>query len=198
MVKTLLGLLAAGAMAGVIGSAQSPQGGYSVKLANDPAYPLQIVSVSPQISQDGIEFDGATLTLKNTGKAPCDAYSVGFTLTFNDGTTRTASLQEDFAFLGYKTQGSGPDPRIMPGQVYTVDGTERMQVRAGQPAVITGVEVRLDYVESVDGKTFGPDPSHIREQFQYMRWGTSMERGRLLDIYKTKGIQGLLDELQRK
>lgn len=198
MKKVLLSLLVAGAIGGVPGWAQSAQGRYAVKQANSPGYPLQITSVSAQISQDGIEFDGAKVTLKSTGKVPCDAFSIGFIITFSDGQTRRPSFQVDFAGLGYTTPGPGPNARIMPGQTYVADATGRIRVRAPQPAVILGVEARLDYIKMEDGKTYGPDPGHIREQFRYMRWGTMMERERLLDIYKTKGIQMLLGELQRK
>lgn len=198
MNKVFLTLIAAGAMAGLSASAWSAQGSYAVKLANDPSYPVQMVSVSPQISQDGLNFEGAKVILRNTGGVPCEAFSVSFILTFNNGETARSSSQVDFASLGYKSPGTGSDRRIIPGQVYTEDWTGRMRVPPPEPAVIVGVEARLDYIKMADGRSYGPDPDHIGQQFQFMRWGKILERGRLLDVYKTKGIEALLGELERK
>jgi hypothetical protein len=197
MKKLFMILLTAGSLGCVIGSSKPAQDSYGVKIANDPNAPVQVISVSPQVSQDGTAFEGAKFALQNTGKVPCNAFSVSFTITFNDAETRNATWQEDHVDLGYSEPDPATESRIMPQQTYNGDAGV-MHVTPREPATITGVEAHLDYVEMADGKTYGNDPEKVGEAFHMTRWAHSAERKRLLNVYETHGLKGLLGELQRK
>ncbi len=190
-------LLAASAAVGVLGAVRLAQDTNQVKLTNDPSYPLQMVSVSPQLSNDATEFRGAKVTLRNTGNVPCAAFAVSFILTFSNSETRRSAWQEDHIPLGYANASLATDRQIMPNQIYTAEATG-LRVPAHEPATITGIEARIDYVEMADGKTYGEDQDKVGEAFRMTRWGHIIERKRLLDLYNTGGLEALLEELKRE
>ena len=195
MKSLILVFLAAGTLACTVGSGRPGQGTYGIKATNNSAYPLQIVSISPQVSEDGTAFEGAKVTLQNTGDVPCNAFAVSFIITFSDGQTRRATWQEDHVALGYSTQV--PNIRIMQKQSYDGDATG---TRASTPesAAVTGIEARLDYVEMADGKRYGDDPDKVGQAFRMARWGASSERKRLLNVYKSGGTQALVGQLEQR
>jgi len=167
-----------------------------VELKNDPAYPLQLVSVSsPQFSEDGAVFHGATVSVQNTGSVPCVAFAVSLALELSNSQTRRVRFQEDHNALGY-AKGSS---EIAPGQTYTMNNMTATGVRIPIPSgvTITGIQARVDYVGTADGKSYGDDPDKMGKTFRMARWGRAAERTRLLEIYKTQGLQALLDELKR-
>ena len=197
MRKLTLLVLLVGAAVGFRGTARVSQTAHGVKVVNNDSYPLQIVSVTPQLSEDATELTGMVVTLRNTGGAPCVAFAVSLVLTFGNSETREVRLQEDHVALGYAKPYSPTDP--IPGnQIYTVDRTGTLRVSAREPATIVGVEARLDYVELADGKRYGPDPERVGETFRMTRWGHAAERKRLLSIYDSSGLQALLEELKRE
>lgn len=190
-------ILAASTLAGASGLARPSQEEYGVKVTNGRGYPVQIISVVPRVSQDGSEFEGAKVRLQNIGDVPCEAFSVSFIITFTDAETRTASLQEDHAPLGF-SKGSTPlDKLIVPRQIYVAEALG-LRVPALEPSTVSGIEARLDYVQMANGKTYGNDPDHAGEQMRMMRWGRKAERERLLDVYRSGGMQALVKELERK
>ncbi len=195
MRKVWLLLLGASLMMGVLGAARlARQDAHGVGLANNASYPLQIVSVSPQVSEDATEFRGAKVTLQNTGNVPCVALALSLVLTFSNSETRKVGWHEDHAPFGYAKPDSDP---IAANQTYTADVTG-VQVLGRESATVAGVEPRVDYVEMADGKTYGEDPDGVGETIRMTRWGHAAERKRLLSIYDTNGLQGLLGELNRE
>lgn len=191
-----LSWVTASGMVAALGAACLAQDAPAVRLANNDSDPLQIVSVSPRLSDDLTKFEGAKVTVQNTGSVPCVAFGVSLVLTFSNSEERTTKLSVDLVSLGYAKPGSASN-RIAPKQVYT----ETMHVRTAareSSATITGIEARVDYVEMADGKKYGEDPGRLGEIFRMSRWGHAAERKRLLDIYDSSGLQALLDELKRE
>jgi hypothetical protein len=165
-----------------------------VQLKNDPTYPLQIVSVSsPQLSEDGTVFHGATVSVQNTGSVPCVAFAVSLVLELSNSQTHRVSFQEDHNALGY-AKGSSSD-EIALGQTYTMRNTTGVRMIIPSGVTITGIQARVDYVGMADGKRYGDDK--VGQTFRMTRWEHAAERVRLLKIYNTQGLQALLDELQR-
>lgn len=197
MKSVILIFLAAGALGCAVSSGRPGQGTFGVKATNNSSYPLQIVSISPQVSEDGTAFQGARVTLQNTAEVPCNAFAVSFIITFSDGETRRATWQEDHVALGYTTQVPATDNRIMQKQSYNGDATG-MGVSTPESAAVTGIEARLDYIEMADGKRYGDDPDKVSEAFRMARWGASSERKRLLNVYKSGGTQALVEQLEQK
>lgn len=197
MKTVFLVFLAAGTLGCVVSSGRPGQGAFGVKATNNSSYPLQIVSISPQISEDATAFEGARVTLKNNGDVPCNAFAVSFIITFSDGETRRATWQEDHVALGYTTQIPATDNRIMQNQTYNGDATG-MRLSSPESAAVSGIEARLDYIEMADGKRYGDDPDKVGQEFRMSRWGASSERKRLLAVYKSGGTEALVNELERK
>jgi hypothetical protein len=191
MRRALVSLVVIGlVLGGLCGSALAQE----VELKNDPTFPLRLVSVSsPQFSEDGTVFHGATLTVQNTGSVPCVDFSVSLVVQLSNLQTRRVAFREDHNALGY-ARGSS---EIAPGQNYTTRGWPRARIPIPSGVTITGIQARVDYVGTADGKSYGDDPDKVGETFQMMRWGHAAERKRLLEIYNTQGLQALLDELQR-
>lgn len=197
MKKLFLIVPVAVAIVAVLGFARHGQGRGGMKVSNNPSYPLQVITVSPELSPDSTQFRGAKVTLQNAGVVPCNGFAMSFIVTFNDGETESARWQEDHIPYGYSSPGPAADRRIMPMQTYSIDATG-MTVASREPATIVGIETRIDYIEMADGKTFGDDQNKARQDFRMNRFGHRAERKRLLDIYKKGGVQALLSELQRQ
>ncbi len=169
MRKVWLWVLAVSMMVGVLGAFWLVHAANHVKLANanNESYPLKIVSVSPQLSEDATEFRGAKVTLKNTADERCVAFAVSFVVTFSNSERREVKLQEDHVALGYAKPYSAAD-LIPANQIYTAETTGRVAAR--EPATFAGVEAHIDYVEMADGKTYGEDPDSVGEEFRVTRW----------------------------
>ncbi len=167
-----------------------------VQLKNDPAYPLQIVSVNPSVS-NATTFKGAKVTVQDMGKAPCVAFSVGLVFELSNFQTRRVTFREDHNALGYSI-GSSSQDQIPPGETYTMPNTSGVQFLAPKGTTITGIEALVDYAEMSNGKKYGQDPDRLGELFGMMRWTRGAERKRLLNLYNTQGLQALLAAMERQ
>jgi hypothetical protein len=62
---------------------------------------------------------------------------------------------------------------------------------------ITGMKAQVDFVKTVDGKTYGADPNRMGKTLRFGEFSRRSERKRLLQIYNSGGLSALLNELQR-
>ncbi len=194
MARVAKAALAAGFVVGIFvadGFAQE------VFLNNNPSYPLQIVSVSPNIGDGGSAYNGAKVTLRNTGNVACVAFGVSVILHLSNSQTARQSILEDHVALGQALPGSQP---IAPGALYEAGNRSFMQTRLPVPKGVTieRIEARVDYVEMADGKTYGADPDALRIGLSARRLAAKAERARLLKIYRDQGIDALVTELTRQ
>jgi len=197
MKNSRLAVLLVGVVAGLVVVHRASKSAQGVKLANNESYPLQIVLVSPQLSEDSTELMGATVTLRNTGNVPCVAFAASLVVTFSNSETRKMRWEEDRIALGYAKPFFPGDP-ISPNQIYTANRRGTVRLAAHEPSPVVGVEATLDYVEMADGKRYGADPARVGETMRMARWAHVIERKRLLNIYDSDGLQALLDELKRE
>ncbi|MGH9452663.1 MAG: hypothetical protein ACRD2O_01680 [Terriglobia bacterium] len=188
--KVWMTTFAAGAVLAGLGTVALAQ---QVRLSNDPTYPVQIVSVSPRLSDDGA-LDGVKVTLRNVGTVPCEVFSVSLVLTFSNSQTARAAVRAGSDDLGYKNLK--PKGIIAAGQDYTENSTIHIPPPSG--GTITGIGAGIDYIAMADGKGYGPDPEKVARQVGMMRFARVGERKRLLNIYKTQGLQALLNDLERQ
>lgn len=162
--------------------------GQSVEISNDPKYPLQIATVSPQIGP-GSSLNGVKIVFRNAVQAPIVALSASVLVRLSNSSTKRITLSEDHA-------GSSRPTPLGPGQFYERTSQSRIVPRQG--VTITGVEARVDYIEMADGTTYGPDPDNVQQQFRTNRFVKRTEREKLLQLYQERGLNALLDELKRR
>lgn len=169
--------------------------GQGVEIRNDPVYPLQIVSVTPSIGPNNA-LTSVKIGFRNVGQVPITALSASLLVRFSNskGPTRVI-VSEDLAALGYAS-GWGMVASVGPGQLY--EHTTGGRIVPAPGTTVTNVEAMLDYVETSDGKRYGPDPRHVNLQFATSRLARRSERARLLKMYQDKGLNVLLDELGRR
>jgi hypothetical protein len=87
-----------------LGGRQIPSPDLPVTVQNDPALPLQIESVIPEIRESGKALGGALVAVRNTGSTRCLAYAVRIKIKFSDGTTSNMYVAEDHAQSGITTE----------------------------------------------------------------------------------------------
>ncbi len=183
------------AVAMVVGAVMTRGFAQEVQLRNDANFPLQILSVSPDVGDGGRTYNGARVSMRNTGNVACVAFAVSVVLTLSNSQTRRESIREDHAALGY----AQPDPRaIGAGQVYEAGNVVRSRLPIPAGATIDHIEARVDYIEMADSKTYGPDPDDLRKELRSRRFGTKAERTRLRKLYQEQGFSVLLNELMRQ
>ncbi|MBI1739243.1 MAG: hypothetical protein HYR58_08340 [Acidobacteria bacterium] len=163
----------------------------AVRMKNEPNTPLQIESFIPEFQESGKRISGTLLAVRNTGKVPCVAFAVYIRLKFTDGKVSRITIAEDRAALGIKGETSG----IAPGEHITNTGQGGVTSPSG--ASIESAEAYIDYVEMEDGTVFGPDEGKFRTRFSMLRATRQHERKRLEKIYREKGFNELLKEIQR-
>jgi hypothetical protein len=161
--------------------------GQGIEIANDPKYPLQIVSVSPHIGPTG-SFNGMKILFKNTASAPIIALSASVVVRLSNSKSNRITLSEDHA------DSSRPTP-LGAGQLY--ERTSQSGIKPPSGVTITGVQARVDYIEMADGTMYGPDPDNMKQHFKTTRFVRRSERKRLQQIYQDKGVNALLEELKR-
>lgn len=172
-------------LAPLVGSSQA------VQLRNNPDYPLQIVSVLPDIQAGGKLIAGARISVRNTHQVPCVAFAVSVSVKFDNGESRRMTIAQDARHLGF----DDPAGQVAPGQL--LDRASRSQIAVPPTAKIVAVQGRVDYVEMADGTTYGDDPDDYKKLFGLLRASRQQERKRLLRVYGEKGLGALLEELRR-
>jgi hypothetical protein len=169
-----------------------------VQLKNDPTLPLQIVSVSPQLSQrsDGATiFQGGDITVQNTGTVPCVAFAVSVVIELSNSKTDSVALGGDLNAFGYLKPIPAQN-ELAPGQTYTMHNMGLNYV-TGPDITVTGIKAQVDFVRTDDGTRYGNDPNKVGVRLQMKEGARSSERKRLLRIYNSGGLSALLKELQR-
>lgn len=174
-----------------VGLYSSPVSAQRVELNNEPSIPLQIISVTPDVRENGKVFAGAQIALQNVGDKTCVAFVVSLTLHFADGQVRRVAIAEDRIDHGFRDEVRG----IEPNTTHVAGSRSQIQVQSG--ATIKNITAKVDYIELPGGITFGSDPDRFKRQFTMSRFVRQVERKRLLRLYEEKGFGALLEDLRR-
>lgn len=95
---------------------------------------------------------------------------------------------------------SGPDLNLPVGHTAHIgqNSTLKFSRDANQPLSISGVTAFVSQVEYTDGKIWVPDRDELAQNKMLLRvLAPSMEEQRLTDLYRTRGLKPLIDELNR-
>jgi hypothetical protein len=77
------------------------------------------------------------------------------------------------------------------------DSSLRFTRGAGEPIPIAGMTGFVSQVQFNDGKIWVPDRASLRNMQLLRVLAPSTEEQRLTDLYKTKGLKALIEELNR-
>lgn len=101
-------------------------------------------------------------------------------------------------YMAASLPASGPDLLLPAGQTAQVLQDKALDLsRSGRPLKIQSISGFVSQVQFADGKVWIPSRQNLDEPVLRKALPPSLEEQRLTDIYRTKGIQALLQELKR-
>ena len=158
------------------------EGAQTVQIAflHLPDAPVEALSGTARMS--GQDAGGATLEVKNLSGRPVRYLELGWI--FRD--------RQDREYLA----GSVPaEVSLAPGATSRI-ATET-SLRLSQPLAVEAMKGYVSQVEFEDGKVWIPSREDLRNRELERLLAPSPEEQRLTNIYRKKGLQGLVEELKR-
>jgi hypothetical protein len=152
-----------------------------------PDSPVEPIQGSAQIS--GNEARTPDIEIRNKSHNPVRYVEIGWIV-------RDAKGAE---FMAASVPASGPELYLPAGQTARVlqNSSLRFTRNAGEPVAISGMTGFVSQVEFDNGKIWVPDRKSL-QNLQLLRvLAPSTEEQRLTDLYKTKGLNALIEELNK-
>jgi hypothetical protein len=152
-----------------------------------PDSPVEPIQGSAQIS--GNEARTPDIEIRNKSGRPVRYVEIGWIVRDPKGAE----------FMAASVPASGPELYLPAGQTARVlqNSSLRFTRNAGEPVAIAGMTGFVSQVEFDNGKIWVPDRKSL-QNLQLLRvLAPSTEEQRLTDLYKTKGLNALIEELNR-
>jgi hypothetical protein len=153
-----------------------------------PDSPVEPLEGSAQIS--GNEARSPNIEIRNKSGRPVRYVEIGWIV-------KDATGKE---FMAASVPASGPAELYLPaGHTARVlqNSSLRFTNKTGGPVAISGMTGFVSQVEYMDGKIWVPDRKSL-QNLQLLRvLALSTEEQRLTELYKTKGLQALIEELNK-
>jgi hypothetical protein len=153
-----------------------------------PDAPVEPISGAAQIS--GNEARTPDIQIRNKSQLPVRYVEIGWIVRDPKGAE----------FMAASVPASGPAALYLPaGKSARVlqDSSLRFTRNGGEPVAISGMTGFVSQVEFENGKVWVPDRQSL-QNLQLLRvLAPSMEEQRLTDLYRTKGLNALVEELNK-
>ena len=153
-----------------------------------PDSPVQPLEGSARL--EGNEAKSPAIEVRNRSSKPIRYFEIGWIVKDDQGKE----------FWAASVPASGNDLNLQPGQTaQTLQDTAslRFSRAPGTPVTVRGMTGFVSQVEYADGKIWVPNRASL-ENTQLLRvLAPSPEEQRLTDLYRTKGLQALIQELKK-
>lgn len=140
--------------------------------------PLRVISTSVISAEPG-NFR-LQVVVQNQGLKPIRAYAI---------TSEAASDKQQSAstnFLNLRQRANIWEPTVM----------RAIEVSDSQNEIIVRVRLTIDFVEFMDGTTWGPDAQHSSDILAGQREGARVEKQRLHLLLKSKGPKAIQEDVE--
>jgi hypothetical protein len=152
-----------------------------------PDSPVEPIQGSAQIS--GNEARTPDIEIRNKSGRPVRYVEIGWIVRDPKGAE----------FMAASVPASGPELYLPAGQTARVlqNSSLRFTRNAGEPVAIAGMTGFVSQVEFDNGKIWVPDRKSLANLQLLRVLAPSTEEQRLTDLYKTKGLNALIEELNK-
>jgi hypothetical protein len=179
----------AGADGPAVASAVSANAQRQVQLAflDFPDSPLELVSGTAMVS--GVSASSPRIRVRNRSAKPVRYFELGWLVHDGSGTQYAAG----------SVPPPAPDLNLKPGETLSASQQRRFVFtpRGGNDFSIAGMSGYFKQVQFEDGSVWIPARQDLVRSDLAETIPVSAEEQRLSDIYRTKGLKALVDELER-
>lgn len=148
--------------------------------------PVEAVAGSAQVA--GNELRAPRIEVRNLSNKPVKYVELGWLVRDENGEE----------YMAASLPAAGPDLYLPAGKTTQVLQDRALDLsRNGRPLRIEGMRGFVSQVQFADGKIWIPTRENLDDPALRKALPTSLEEQRLTDIYRTKGIDALLQELKR-
>jgi hypothetical protein len=148
--------------------------------------PVEAVAGSAQVA--GNELRAPRIEVRNLSNKPVKYVELGWLVRDENGEE----------YMAASLPAAGPDLYLPAGKTTQVLQDKALDLsRNGRPLRIEGMRGFVSQVQFADGKIWIPTRENLDDPALRKALPTSLEEQRLTDIYRTKGIDALLQELKR-
>jgi hypothetical protein len=153
-----------------------------------PDSPVQPIEGSARL--EGNEAKSPHIEVRNRSTKPIRYFEIGWIVKDSAGKE----------FWAASVPASGNDLNLQPGQTArTLQDTAslRFSKAPGEPVAVRGMTGFVSQVEYADGKIWVPNRANLENTHLLRVLAPSPEEQRLTDLYRTKGLQALIQELKK-
>lgn len=152
-----------------------------------PDSPVEPVAGSARIT--GNEARAPSLEVRNRSDRAVRYFEIGWIIQDRQG----------HEYLAGSVPASDPDLKLAPGQSSSVlqEASLRFSSSPGQPLSITGMTGFVSQVEFADGSVWIPNRNALGEEPLARVVAPSPEEQRLIELYRKKGLEALVEELNK-
>ena len=148
--------------------------------------PVTALAGSAQVA--GNEMRAPRIEVRNLSNRPVKYVELGWLVRDEAGEQ----------YLAASLPASGPDLLLPAGKSAQVVQDKALDLlRAGRPLKIQGMTGYVSQVQFADNKVWTPSRQDLEDPVLRKTLPPSLEEQRLTDIYRTKGLPALLDELKK-